>query len=96
MSKHDEREYKNRMMNRIAKLYKEWLSMQPLKPEIQHRIDQQFMLDFNSNSNHLEENTLTYRQTKLLLLFGKTESATLFRDYEEMKAHNVGLEIMKR
>jgi Fic family protein len=59
-------------------------------------MDQQFMFDFNYNSNHLEGNTLTYGQTKLLLLFGKTEREALFRDYEEMKAHNVGLEMMKR
>jgi Fic family protein len=83
-------------MDTIAKLYKEWQSLQPLKPEIQHRMDQQFMFDFNYNSNHLEGNTLTYGQTKLLLLFGKTEGEALFRDYEEMKAHNVGLEMMKR
>lgn len=70
--------------------------MQPLKPELQHRMDQQFMFDFNYNSNNLEGNTLTYGQTKLLLLFGKTEGEALFRDYEEMKAHNVGLEMMKR
>jgi Fic family protein len=83
-------------MNTIDILYKEWLSLQPLKPEIQHRMDMQFMFDFNYNSNHLEGNTLTYGQTKLLLLFGKTEGEALFRDYEEMKAHNVGLEMMKR
>ncbi|GAB6011404.1 Fic family protein [Viscerimonas tarda] len=83
-------------MNTIDRLYKEWKSLQPLKPEIQHRMDQQFMFDFNYNSNHLEGNTLTYGQTKLLLMFGKTEGEALFRDYEEMKAHNVGLEMMKR
>ncbi|KAA6343033.1 Adenosine monophosphate-protein transferase and cysteine protease IbpA [termite gut metagenome] len=59
-------------------------------------MDQQFMFDFNYNSNHLEGNTLTYGQTKLLLMFGKTEGEAFFRDYEEMKAHNVGLEMMKR
>ncbi|MDR2867920.1 MAG: hypothetical protein LBV46_00060 [Bacteroidales bacterium] len=83
-------------MDTIAKLHKEWQSLQPLKPELQHRMDQQFMFDFNYNSNHLEGNTLTYGQTKLLLLFGRTEGEALFRDYEEMKAHNVGLEMMKR
>jgi len=83
-------------MNSIEKLYREWLSLQPLKPELQHYMNQQFMFDFNYNSNHLEGNTLTYGQTKLLLLFGRTEGAGLMRDYEEMKAHNVGLELMKK
>ena len=83
-------------MNSIEKLYKEWKNLQPLKPELQHRMDQQFMFDFNYNSNHIEGNTLTYGQTKLLLLFGRTEGEALMRDYEEMKAHNVGLELMKK
>jgi Fic family protein len=54
------------------------------------------LIDFNYNSNHLEGNTLTYGQTKLLLLFERIEGKGLMRDFEEMKAHNVGLEMMKR
>ncbi|GHT75256.1 hypothetical protein FACS189456_7060 [Bacteroidia bacterium] len=80
----------------IKTLLAEWQQLQPLKEQLQHQMDQQFMFDFNYNSNHLEGNTLTYGQTKLLLLFGRVEGTALFRDYEEMKAHNVGLEIMKR
>ena len=53
------------------------------------------MIDFNYNSNHLEGNTLSYGQTKLLLLFGDTIGNASMQDYEEMKAHNVGLELMK-
>jgi Fic family protein len=43
----------------------------------------------------LEGNTLTYGQTKLLLLFGDTIGNASIQDYEEMKAHNVGLELVK-
>ena len=82
-------------MNAIAKLHKEWLSLQPLNQDLKRQIDQQFMIDFNYNSNHLEGNTLTYGQTKLLLLFGDTIGSAAMQDYEEMKAHNVGLELMK-
>ncbi|MDR3339301.1 MAG: Fic family protein, partial [Candidatus Symbiothrix sp.] len=82
-------------MDTIAKLLKEWRAAQPIKSELQRRIDQSFMIDFNYNSNHLEGNTLTYGQTKLLLLFGKVKGEALMRDCEEMKAHNVGLEMMK-
>jgi Fic family protein len=77
-------------------LYKEWKELQPLSPENQKRLDQKFMLEFNYNSNHLEGNTLTYGQTKLLLMFGETSGDAKLRDYEEMKAHNVGLELVKR
>ena len=82
-------------MNNIEKLYKEWRSVQPINEILQRRMDQSFMIDFNYNSNHLEGNTLTYGQTKLLLLFGKVKGEALMRDYEEMKAHNVGLEMVK-
>jgi Fic family protein len=82
-------------MANIEKRYKEWLSKQPLEPKLQRDIDQQFMVDFNYNSNHLEGNTLTYGQTKLLLLYGDTIGSAPIQDYEEMKAHNVGLELMK-
>ena len=41
------------------------------------------MIDFNYNSNHLEGNTLSYGQTKLLLLFGDTTGNVSMQDYEE-------------
>ncbi len=83
-------------MEKTEKLYKEWQSLQPLKPEDKKRLDDKFMLEFNYNSNHIEGNTLTYGQTKLLFMFGETVGSASLRDYEEMKAHNVGLELMKR
>jgi Fic family protein len=79
----------------IENLLQEWRNAQPLSAALQRRFDQAFTVDFNYNSNHLEGNTLTYGQTKLLLLFGKIKGEALFRDCEEMKAHNVGLEMMK-
>jgi Fic family protein len=82
-------------MNTIKRLYQEWLSLQPLEPKLKRQMDQQFMIDFNYNTNHIEGNTLTYGQTKLLLLFGDTIGHASMQDYEEMKAHNVGFELMK-
>ena len=72
----------------IENLLQEWRDAQPLNVALQRRFDQAFTVDFNFNSNHLEGNTLTYGQTKLLLLFGKIKGEALFRDCEEMKAHN--------
>jgi len=80
----------------IERLFETWKQLQPLKEEDQRRLDQKFMLDFNYNSNRLEGNTLTYGQTKLLLIFDQTEGTASMRDYQEMKAHNVGLQQMKR
>ncbi len=40
-------------MNKIDTLYKEWLALKPAKEELQQRLDQKFMLEFNYNSNHV-------------------------------------------
>lgn len=83
-------------MKEIEQLYLEWLSFQPMEPEAQKKLQDKFRLEFNYNSNHIEGNTLTYGQTKLLLMFDETSGSASLKDYEEMKAHNVGLEIMKQ
>jgi Fic family protein len=82
------------MLNRISQLYSEWQSLQPLKPYDQKRLDEKFRLEFNYNSNHIEGNTLTYGQTKLLLIFERTEGVHELREYEEMKAHDVALKMI--
>ena len=78
-------------MDKVKKLFEEWYGLQPLKPEDKKRLDDKFNLEFNYNSNHIEGNTLTYGQTKLLLIFGETSGDARMRDLEEMKAHNAGL-----
>ena len=82
-------------MKKLDQLYNEWHLLQPLKPEYQKCLEYKFKLEFNYNSNHLEGNTLTYGQTKLLFMFGETSGNASLKDYEEMQAHNVGLEMMK-
>lgn len=71
-----------------------WQKIQPLSDNDKTRLSRRFTVDFNYNSNHIEGNTLTYGQTELLLLFGKVSGESDFRDYEEMKASNVGLKMM--
>ncbi len=68
----------------------------PLDKEIQAKLDKKFRLEFNYNSNHIEGNTLTYEETELLLIFDQTKDNHVYREYEEMKAHDVGLEMIKQ
>ena len=49
-------------------------------------------LEWNYNSNHIEGNTLTYHETELLLIHGRTAGGHPMRDYEEMKAHDVAID----
>jgi Fic family protein len=70
-------------------------SLSPIKKEYQQLIDTKFRLEFNFNSNHLEGNTLTYSETELLLIFDQTQGGHELREYEEMKAHDVALKMIK-
>lgn len=81
-------------MNRLAGLLEKWYSLMPLSADDERRLERKFMLEFNYNSNHIEGNTLTYGQTELLLLFGKVVNEANMKDLEEMKAHNVCLQMM--
>ena len=78
----------------LDKALEQWQSIQPLSENDRERLSRRFTVDFNYNSNHIEGNTLTYGQTELLLLFGKVVGEANFRDCEEMKASNVGLQMM--
>lgn len=81
-------------MKDIETIYKEWLSLLPLNEKKQAQFNRKFTVEYNYNSNHIEGNTLTYGQTELLLLFGKVSGEAEMKDFEEMKASNVGLKMM--
>lgn len=70
--------------------------MQPLSPDDEKRLRRKFMLDFNYNSNHIEGNTLTYGQTEILLLLGEVIGSAKMKDLEEMKAHNICLNMIEQ
>lgn len=77
---------------RIQGLYEEWSSLQPLSRENDERLWEKIRLEWNYHSNRIEGNALTYEETELLLVHGRAEGDHPLRDYEEMKAHNVGIE----
>jgi Fic family protein len=85
----------NSAIERIEHLRKELQSLLPMKAENQQRLDKKFRLEFNYNSNHIEGNTLTYGETALLLLYDDTKGNHTFREYEEMKSHDVAFEMIK-
>ena len=85
---------KNMENKKLQTALEKWQKIQPLSQHDRARLSRRFTVDFNYNSNHIEGNTLTYGQTELLLLFGKVSGSADFRDYEEMKASNVGLKMM--
>ena len=63
-----------------------------MKSADDERLWRKLRLEWNYNSNHIEGNTLTYHETELLLIHGRTAGGHPMRDYEEMKAHDVAID----
>ena len=82
-------------MDKLASIYRQWQEIQPLSPRKQYLLSQRFTVDYNFNSNHIEGNTLTYGQTELLLLLGKVVGEGDLKDFNDMKASQVGYEMMR-
>ena len=80
----------------ILEFKSEWDFLQPLQPDRGKRLWQKLRLEWNYHSNHIEGNTLTYGETELLLLHDQTHGAHDIRDYVEMKAHDVGIEHLRK
>jgi Fic family protein len=62
--------------------------LRPIDKEQEGRIMQKFRLDWNYHSNHLEGNSLTYGETKALILFGVTAQGKPLQDHFEITGHN--------
>ena len=82
-------------IKQLQNAQEKWFALQPLTEDEKVRLSRKFTVEFNYNSNHIEGNTLTYGQTEILLLFGKVITEAEMRDLEEMKASNVGLNMMQ-
>ncbi len=81
-------------LRQVDILKKQLDELLPMKEEYKRELDKKIRLEFNYNSNHLEGNTFTYGETKLLLLFGQTSAGKTIRDTEEMKAHDVAYKMI--
>ncbi|WP_259014534.1 Fic family protein [Emticicia fluvialis] len=81
--------------DKISSLLQELAALPPISEENARKLDDKYRLEFNYNSNHIEGNTLTYGETKLLLIFDKTDGQHEMREFEEMKAHDVAYRWIK-
>lgn len=75
----------------------EWSERRQVMSEAdEERLGKKLRLEWNYNSNHIEGNTLTYHETELLLIHGRTAGGHPMRHYEEMKAHDVAVNHVRR
>ena len=76
------------LYSQIKALKNELDLLRPLSKEQEGMIMQKFRLDWNYHSNHLEGNSLTYGETKALILFGLTAQGKPLKDHFEMTGHD--------
>lgn len=76
------------LLEKIDQLKSELDSLRPIDKEQEMAIMQKFRLDWNYHSNHLEGNTLSYGETKALILFGITASRKPLKDHFEITGHD--------
>lgn len=79
------------IIHRVESLKQELASLGPLSKEAEDILWRKLRLEWNYNSNHIEGNTLTYGETKLLLMFDKTTGDHSKREYDEMEAHDAAV-----
>jgi Fic family protein len=79
----------------LRPLAADWMAAQPLPKPNEGRLWQRLRIEWNYNSNHIEGNTLTYGETLLLLIHGRTRGEHLLREYEEMRGHDVAIELVR-
>ena len=73
---------------KAIKLKSDLDTLRPLSKEDELRIMQKFRLDWNYHSNRIEGNSLTYGETKALILFGITAQGKPLKDHFEMSGHD--------
>ena len=76
------------IFQQIDNLRAELDELRPLDAEQEQRILQKFRLDWNYHSSNIEGNSLTYGETKALLLFGITAQGKPLRHHFEITGHN--------
>jgi Fic family protein len=69
-------------------LKKELDTLRPISKADELRIMQKFRLDWNFHSNNLEGNSLTFGETKALILFGITAQGKPLKDHLEVTGHD--------
>lgn len=69
-------------------------ALRPFKKEIEERVMQKLRIDWNYHSNSIEGNSLTYGETKSLLLHHITAQGKPLRDHFEITGHNEAINMV--
>ena len=79
----------------IDRLKEELDALRPLSPSVLAQIEQKLRLEWNYNSNAIEGNTLTLRETRSLILHGLTAHGKPFRDHIDIEGHDSAVQAIQ-
>ena len=78
----------------ITQIKEELDCMRPLPPEVLAHVEQKLRLEANYNSNAIEGNTLTYGETRSLILHGLTAHGKPMRDHLDIEGHDDAVKVI--
>ena len=79
----------------ITRLREELDALRPLPSDVLARIEQKLRLEANYNSNAIEGNTLTYGETRSLILYGLTAQGKPLRDHLDIEGHDTAVKAIE-
>ena len=82
------------IIERIVAKHQQLQSARPLSPTIVSKLRERFMLEMTYNSNAIEGNTLTLKETYLILSEGITIKGKSLKEHLEAKNHHEALEFI--
>ncbi|MCY4529124.1 MAG: Fic family protein [Chloroflexi bacterium] len=82
-------------LDAITRLKEELDALRPLPPDALGQVQQKLRLEANYNSNAIEGNTLTYGETRSLILQGLTAQGKPLRDHLDIKGHDTAVKAIE-
>lgn len=82
-------------INQAFELRKQLDNLRPIAPALELKIHQKFRLDWNFHSNNIEGNSLSFGETRMLLLHGITASGKPLKDHFEITGHNEAIKLVE-
>ncbi len=82
------------LINRIDEKWHKLKNHRPLSPTIINKLRERFMLEMTYNSNAIEGNSLTYKETYLVINEGITIKGKSLKNHLEAKSHQEALEFI--
>ena len=82
-------------LDAITRLKEELDALRPLPPDVLGQVEQKLRLEANYNSNAIEGNTLTYGETRSLILHGLTAQGKPMRDHLDIEGHDTAVKAIE-